>query len=388
MKLIYICAYASFLAVVSSVCDKRSDGTWAIGLMFGASPFSLFAPSKKHSAAPCVRNPILTCADITDVNASYVADPFLYIDDAKNVWHLFFEVMNFNRGRGEIGTAFSTNKVFTSVFFASFLKIHFRASLGPTLAWCFASPGTWPIHLSSNSTIRCTFGSSLWILYPLILFALTRRYMIPDKMGKLALYTTTDFPGGWKLQRHLLEHRLVDASVVKYNGSWWMFGIFDDYGMFYHHVYFSDSPIGPWNPTPNNCFSELKCEGQVKTPHKSGHVRKLIGVRNGGTPVVYNDKLYRVVQRTKHAYGDGLDFYQVTKLSKTGIFEEVLDRRFRHNFRSPGNVQKWNIARFHHLDLHRLNNPKGLPLYVGVIDGDKEGRDISGMNLTIVGNTC
>ena len=215
------------------------------------------------------------------------------------------------------------------------------------------------------------------------------RYMIPDKMGKLALYTTTDFPRGWKLHKHILEHRLVDASIVKYNESWWMFGIFDNYGMFYHHVYYSDTPIGPWNPTPNNCFSEDKCVGPGRTPHKSSHVRKLIGVRNGGMPVVYKDKLYRVVQRTKHAYGDALDFYLVTKLSKTGIFEEELDRRFRHNFRAPGNIQKWNTARFHHLDLHQLKHPTaGQAFYVGAVDGDKVGRDISMMNLTVVGNTC
>ena len=107
-----IIAVLHHLTPIHGVCKKRRDGTWAIGLMFGDSPFSLFAPdTKRHPNAPCVKNPILTCADVFDVNASYVADPFLYIDNAKSPWHIFFEVLHFERGKGEIAHAVSRDQV-------------------------------------------------------------------------------------------------------------------------------------------------------------------------------------------------------------------------------------------------------------------------------------
>lgn len=100
------------LTPIHGICKKRRDGTWAIGLMFGDSPFTLFAPDTiRHPEAPCVKNPILTCADVSDVNASYVADPFLFMDSSKSPWHIFFEVMNFERGKGEIAHAVSRDQV-------------------------------------------------------------------------------------------------------------------------------------------------------------------------------------------------------------------------------------------------------------------------------------
>jgi hypothetical protein len=66
----------------------------------------------------CPRNPILACADVTDVNASFVADPFLFFPNGtQGDWYAFFEVKNMNYQkklngkRGQIGTAVSRDEV-------------------------------------------------------------------------------------------------------------------------------------------------------------------------------------------------------------------------------------------------------------------------------------
>src|SRR5215471_15310209 len=69
---------------------------WSIGIYSGRSPFEL------SSAAS---NPVLSAGDVTDVPARFVADPFMIKVDG--LWHMFFEVLNNQNDRGEIGMAVS-----------------------------------------------------------------------------------------------------------------------------------------------------------------------------------------------------------------------------------------------------------------------------------------
>ena len=66
----------------------------------------------------CPRNPIMACSDVTDVNASFAADPFLFFPNGTDgAWYLFFEVKNMDDDpalrarRGQIGTAVSYDEV-------------------------------------------------------------------------------------------------------------------------------------------------------------------------------------------------------------------------------------------------------------------------------------
>ncbi len=69
---------------------------WSIGIYTGASPFDL-QPSAE------IRNPVLTRESITDAKASFVADPFMIRG------HMFFEVLNHESNKGEIGLATSSD---------------------------------------------------------------------------------------------------------------------------------------------------------------------------------------------------------------------------------------------------------------------------------------
>ena len=58
---------------------------WSIGIYEGSTPFNLSVPKD-------LTNPVITVNDITDIDASYVADPFMMIEDDK--YYSFFEVFN------------------------------------------------------------------------------------------------------------------------------------------------------------------------------------------------------------------------------------------------------------------------------------------------------
>src|SRR4029077_11593701 len=76
----------------------RKEPVWSIGIYRGDSPFRLAPP-------PGIKNPVLTVADVSDVPASLLADPFML--GVNGTWHMFFEVMNWRRNLGEIGHATS-----------------------------------------------------------------------------------------------------------------------------------------------------------------------------------------------------------------------------------------------------------------------------------------
>jgi hypothetical protein len=73
---------------------------WTVGIYFGESSFD-FDPSKNK------RNRVIRAEDVTDVAASFVADPFLIHEDG--TWFLFFEVYNLGTSQGDLAVATSKN---------------------------------------------------------------------------------------------------------------------------------------------------------------------------------------------------------------------------------------------------------------------------------------
>lgn len=48
-----------------------------------------------------VANPILTCAEVSDSPSNFVADPFLWIDNATSIWYIFFETKSNRNMQGK-----------------------------------------------------------------------------------------------------------------------------------------------------------------------------------------------------------------------------------------------------------------------------------------------
>ena len=91
------CIFPSDAAAATAAPTKEYE--WSIGIE-GTSPFS-FGPSQE------VDNPVLTRNAVSDVPAAIVADPFMLRRD--HTWYMFFEVMNRQTRKGEIGLASSEN---------------------------------------------------------------------------------------------------------------------------------------------------------------------------------------------------------------------------------------------------------------------------------------
>ena len=69
---------------------------WSIGIYTGISPLHVGPAGVMH-------NPVLTAAQVTDIPATFVADPFML--RGQQTWSMFFEVMHAEWQRGVIGLA-------------------------------------------------------------------------------------------------------------------------------------------------------------------------------------------------------------------------------------------------------------------------------------------
>nr|MCU0490990.1 hypothetical protein [Chloroflexaceae bacterium] len=181
---------------------------WAIGMAAGPNPWQL---------APAPTNPVLTREDVTDARAVFVADPFLHFFNGQ--WHMFFEVMNWHSGRGEIGLATSNDG----------------------LAWRYQQIVlAEPFHLS----------------YPYVFAWRGHVYMMPEcyQAGGVRLYQAESFPTGWRHVATLLEGPyFADCSPFHHGGRWWMLSeVSAGFACDTLRLYMADELTGPWREHPRS----------------------------------------------------------------------------------------------------------------------------------------
>ena len=76
------------------------ENIWTIGIYTGPSPFRLSPPAN-------VRNPVLTAANVNDLNVDIVAHPFMIVTDS--LYYMFFTAKDGKADKGGIGLAESRN---------------------------------------------------------------------------------------------------------------------------------------------------------------------------------------------------------------------------------------------------------------------------------------
>ena len=133
-------------------------------------------------------------------------------------------------------------------------------------------------------------------------------FMLPETSAanELVLYEASDFPRGWRRAAVLLQGvPVVDASVVRSDDRWWMFGGRADRGSA-HNLFIWHAPrlTGPWTPHPAN---------PVKTDARSA--------RPGGTPFVVDGALYRPSQDCSMTYGGRVTVSRIDRLTSTSFSE-------------------------------------------------------------------
>jgi hypothetical protein len=149
--------------------------------------------------------------------------------------------------------------------------------------------------------------------YPFMLHWNDRYYMIPETAGNktIEVYAADRFPNEWKLETVLFEGIAArDTTLIEVDGVWWMFVAISDTEFSDElHLYYSQSPLGPWKP-------------HAKNPVKSD-VRNS---RPAGRLFYWKGDLYRPAQDSSRRYGYGMRINKVVQLTPAEFREEEVSQ--------------------------------------------------------------
>lgn len=282
--------YPIFKSVFSYIKEKKNGdtlhGPWSIGIYEGSSPFDL-------RPAAGVRNPVLSAKDVTDMQARFVADPFLAKDDGR--YFMFFEVLERTNQRGAIAYAESPDG----------------------RHWTYR---------------KVILEEEFHLSYPYVFEWDGDRYLIPESFEDLSvrLYKATTFPDQWQPVGTLLSgYRFVDPSIFRFRDHWWLLVSTIDNDVL--NLYHSDNLTGEWKAHPMNPVVRL-----------DKHV-----ARPAGRIVSLEDRLYRFAQDCEPEYGKQVFAFEIVELTTTTYREKAVSDRPLLTGTGTG----WNAAGMHQIDL-------------------------------------
>ena len=257
---------------------------WSIGIYSGETLFDL-------RGANGTENPVISAADISDVRAEFVADPFMI--KADETWHMFFEVLLEGVEKGEIGWATSNDG----------------------LRWNYR---------------QIVLKESFHLSYPYVFYLDGSYYIVPEtgEASSIRLYKADPFPNRWTFIGEILEGVWMDPSIFFFDGWCWMFAS-PAYGRL--DLFYAESIDGPWR-------------GHSMNPIVEGDIRI---ARPGGRVLVLGDKVIRFTQDGYPEYGTQVRAFEISELTTTAYSERELPGPIL----SPGN-QTWNRLGMHHVDPH------------------------------------
>lgn len=276
-------------------CSRYQD--WSIGVLIGESPFSLHASSG-------VSNPVLRASDVSDIDALFVADPFLLQHEGE--YALFFEAFNRKDRQGDIAMATSKDG----------------------LAWMYgAIVLDEPFHLS----------------YPYVFHWAGENYMVPESVEALGvfLYRAVQFPHQWIRVRTLLEGRYVDPSLVYRSGRWWLF-------------------VGERENDILRLFSAASLDGEfMEHPDSPLVVGNRAHARPAGRLLQFDGRLFRCAQDDAIDYGKRVYMFEILTLT-IDEYKEV-----PASIELAAGKSQWNAAGMHHLDVVEQESGRWLAVVDG-----------------------
>jgi len=149
--------------------------------------------------------------------------------------------------------------------------------------------------------------------YPFVFSWQDRFYMLPESSSNstLELYACESFPSAWKLEKVLMENvKAKDATLFEADGRWWMFVSMTEVPFSDElHLFYADSPLGPWKPHRRNPISS--------------DVRNL---RPAGKLFTWRNQLYRPAQDCSRYYGYAVTINRVRKLTPDEFEEEEVSK--------------------------------------------------------------
>ena len=149
--------------------------------------------------------------------------------------------------------------------------------------------------------------------YPFLLEHDGDLYCVPEtaQAKRVEIWRCVDFPLRWQRAGVLVaDAAVVDPTLVRHEGVWWMFGtIGDDEPDAKLSAWSAEALFGPWAPHPLN---PLKIDVTSSRP--------------AGTPFVVDGVLYRPAQDCSTSYGSGIVINRVIALDARGLVEEPAGR--------------------------------------------------------------
>ena len=279
---------------------EPSYNTWSIGVYFNneISSFNLYNKS--------IINPVITKDMVNDIEAGFVADPFLIKNN--EIYYIFFEVYNVKTRQGDISFAYSNN----------------------TIDWMYGG---------------IILDLDMHLSYPQVFLWKEEYYMIPEygESNSVILFKSLSFPWKWEQDTILLKGSAYkDSTIFHYNNTWFMFT--SSTGATILRLFYSDDLRGPWIEHP---LSPIR----KNDPNFS---------RPGGRIIQNNETLIRIAQDNYPDYGKQLYAFNIKNINKTHYVEEILtDYPIFEPF------EKWNSQGVHHLDVLKLKDDE----YLICIDG-------------------
>ena len=278
---------------------KPEGENWSIGIYTSTSHEPLYFTGTN------IDNPVLTKDDITDVEAEFVADPFLIYHD--NSFHLFFEVLNSKTQKGEIGLATSSDG----------------------FNWAYKG-----IILSN----------SYHLSYPCVFMWNNVYYMVENHgLDKVVLYKAHNFPYKWDYVKILLTGMdFHEPTIFQYDDTWWLFAQTRIYDTL--RLYYSDTPLGPWIEHPESPV--IDDDANIARP--------------GGCVVVFDNRIIRYAQDDEPYYGNQVWALEITELSRENYEEQVVGEK-------PvlKGYDNWNSRGMHHISPCRISED----FWIASVDG-------------------
>lgn len=277
----------------------NNDNLWSIGIYEGNTLFDLAA--RKN-----ISNPVLTAEVVEDIDAVFVADPFMITKNGK--YFIFFEVLNRKTNKFDIAYAESEDLA----------------------KWNYG-----------KVVIEEKFNLS----YPYVFEWNNSYYLIPESSQDFSvrLYKAKEFPAKWEYVTNLLSgYGYADPSIFRYKDIWWLFVSTADNNVL--NLYFSNDLFDAWQPHPKNPI----VKGNKHFSRPSGRV------------ILYNDKLIRLTQDDDPRYGLQVFAFEITELSETSYSERLASEKPIVTKTGIG----WNAGGMHHVDPHKIGDK-----WIAVVDG-------------------
>lgn len=283
--------------------EKNKYDLWSIGIYVGESPIRLAPPQN-------LQNPVLTRDHVSDVPAVFVADPFLL--QARGAWYMFFEVLNWQAEKGEIGLATSED------------------------GW------NWTYQ-------RIVLSEPFHLSYPYVFEWADNFYMIPEchQTSSIRLYRALQFPTQWSLEATLLRGPcFADPSIFRLHNKWWLFVETNpDQKHDTLRLFYANDLRGPWFEHPKGPV--IEANARVARP--------------GGRVLALGDTVIRYAQDCYPRYGTRLRAFEITDLTTTRYHEREVEES---PILSPSGAG-WNACGMHHVDPHRIADGK----WIASVDG-------------------